>query len=94
MAEEKKNSAATNKEPEIPAWKDVHFNTSNLSIQGIVDVLNVFNARLVQIEDATVINVNGQSMNLTTYYRLQTEMQAADEKKKAAESEKKANETK
>ena len=54
--------------PQFNGWKDAKIDT-NMPIQGIVELLNIMNQRLILIEDQLTIKVGeGQNITLTQYW--------------------------
>lgn len=54
--------------PQFNGWKDAKIDT-NMPIQGIVELLNIINQRLILIEDQLTIKVGeGQNITLTQYW--------------------------
>jgi len=54
--------------PQFNGWKDAKID-ANMPIQGIVELLNIINQRLILIEDQLTIKVGeGQNITLTQYW--------------------------
>lgn len=57
------------------SWAEVTIN-SNLSVNAVIDFLNVLNQRLSTLENiVTVPDENGEHHSITEIYRAQTQMQ-------------------
>lgn len=62
-------------EEQITGWGDVRLNSS-LPLDALVDFLNVLNQRLCAIENITMVDVNGEQITLTEFYKREEEARA------------------
>lgn len=75
------NTNETNK-PELQGWKDVVI-TPQMSVDVLVQFLNVLNQRLVTVEDnLTITDQQGRTLKLTEAYAEQTKAQMQEEEQK------------
>jgi len=75
------NNNETNK-PELQGWKDVVI-TPQMSVDVLVQFLNVLNQRLVTVEDnLTITDSQGRTLKLTEAYAEQTKAQMQEEEQK------------
>ena len=85
-AMEQQQPQASQQPMEPQGWKDVQI-SPEMPLSALVQFFNVLNQRLVNVEDNTVIDVNGEKMTLSQFYAKQTE---AELKAQRAQQESKA----
>jgi len=87
-----------NKQPKFEGWRDTNID-DNISLGGIVQLLNIFNQRLILIEDQLKVKVGNEEehteMTLTQYWieiqKQEYQKMLEEMKKQKEDKENKAN---